>query len=238
MSSGDRKVDASTVAMFQETWAVYRKVVDNNYLFHREAYGSLRRVLTEDVAGPFRFLDIACGDASASAGALRGTQVAKYHGIDFSAHALALAEDALADLGCEVVLEQRDFLDAVAERTDLADVIWIGLSLHHLETAGKLDFMRQLRAGLADGGRLLIFENTSPDGEDRDTWLGRWDLQRPNWPAYTESDWEGLRNHVRAADYPETDASWHRLGRDAGFAETQEIYRTPTDLFRVYSFTT
>jgi len=96
---------ASTVAVFQRDWMLYRKMVDNNFLFHREAYGRLRRVLLEEVARPFRFLDIACGDASASAGALLGTQVAAYRGVDFSASALELAAKALVVLGCAVTNE-------------------------------------------------------------------------------------------------------------------------------------
>jgi hypothetical protein len=51
-----------TTALFQKQWQVYRKVVDNNYLFHREAYDCLHRILVDDAVQPFRFLDLACGD--------------------------------------------------------------------------------------------------------------------------------------------------------------------------------
>ena len=83
--------DASTVALFQSAWRTYRKIVENNYLFHHEAYGALHRFLVEEVDRPFHFLDLACGDASASARALKGTKTDHYHGIDFSAEALKLA---------------------------------------------------------------------------------------------------------------------------------------------------
>jgi hypothetical protein len=87
-NSDNAAPDASTVALFQQDWMLYRKMVDNNFLYHREAYGRLHGVLVNEVARPFRFLDIACGDASASVGALRGTRVAHYQGIDFSGAAL------------------------------------------------------------------------------------------------------------------------------------------------------
>ena len=54
-------------ALFEREWLTYRKMVDNNYTFHREAYGELHRVLADDAVQPFRFLDIACGDASMAA---------------------------------------------------------------------------------------------------------------------------------------------------------------------------
>lgn len=230
--------DDTTVALFQDEWNAYRKVVENNVLFHREAYGHLRRLLTTEVDRPFRFLDIACGDASASAGALRGTKVSEYRGIDFSAAALRLAATALSDLGCPVILEERDFREALGGRGNLADVIWIGLSLHHLQTPEKLVFLREIRNALAPGGRLMIYEDAGPVGDTRAAWMARWDAQRPAWAAFSEAEWQLLRGHVNAADYPEPADVWLKLGRDAGFSSTREIYVTPSDLFRLYCFET
>jgi hypothetical protein len=62
-------------ALFEREWLTYRKMVDNNYTFHREAYGELHRVLADEVRQAFRFLDIACGDASMTVTALRGTRI-------------------------------------------------------------------------------------------------------------------------------------------------------------------
>lgn len=232
------EADASTVAVFQQDWMLYRKMVDNNFLFHREAYARLHDVLVNEVALPFRFLDIACGDASASAGALLGTRVAHYQGIDFSVAALDIARRTLKVLDCPVTLERRDFLEAIVNWNQPVDIAWIGLSLHHLLTPEKLAFMRNVRKILAPGGMFLIYENTSPDGEDRAHWLQRWDLQKPFWTAYSEEEWNAMAGHVHAADFPETDASWRRLGREAGFASIKEVFATPTDLFRMYCFAT
>ena len=33
-------------ALFEREWLTYRKMVDNNYTFHREAYGELRHCQT------------------------------------------------------------------------------------------------------------------------------------------------------------------------------------------------
>jgi len=84
----------------------------------------------------------------------------------------------------------------------------------------------------------MVFENTSPDGEDRSTWLGRWDMQRPKWHAYTSDEWTRMAGHVHAADFPETLSTWRALGQDAGFRSTEDLYATPTDLFRLWSFAT
>jgi SAM-dependent methyltransferase len=230
------KPDSSTVTLFQDAWQIYRKMVDNNYLFHREAYGRLHEFLLAEIDRPFRFLDIACGDASASAGALRGTSVAHYHGIDFSAAALAIAAGNLAGLGCPTTLEERDFVEAVSDDTVPPDVAWIGLSLHHLHTPDKLAFMRKARRVLGETGVFLIYEDASPDGESREAWLERWDAQKPAWTAYTEVEWNTVTGHVHAADFPETDSTWRRLGLEAGFGTVREFYRAPTDLLRLYCY--
>jgi methylase of polypeptide subunit release factors len=105
-------------ALFQREWLTYRKMVDNNYTFHREAYGELHRVLVDDAVQPFRFLDITCGDASMTITALRGTRIAHYHGIDLSQAAFDFARSALAELACPVVLERRDYVEALRDRPE------------------------------------------------------------------------------------------------------------------------
>jgi len=229
--------DPSTLVLFQRDWDIYHKMVENNFLFHREAYARLHDFLVQDVGRPFDFLDIACGDARASVAALDGTQVAHYHGIDLSPVALGLARKACERLSCPATLEQGDFIRSVFSRTDPADIVWIGLSLHHLRNPEKLAFMREIHRILGKHGLLLIYENASPDGEDREAWLHRWDLQKPFWTAYSEAEWNAMAAHVHAADFPETDAGWRDLGRNGGFGAVREIFAAPSDLFRLYCFT-
>jgi SAM-dependent methyltransferase len=222
-------------ALFQQQWQLYRKFVDNNYFYHREVYANLHRILVGEAVQPFRFLDIACGDARASVDALRGTRVAHYHGIDLSQAALELATKALESLGCPVTLDNRDFVEALRDRPEPADVAWIGLSLHHLLAPAKLTLMREIRSVVGDRGFFMIYENASPDGEDRDTWLLRW--RRQNQPLWTTpEEYEAMAAHVHANDFPETSSRWHSLGREAGFGRVRELFIAPTDLFRMYCF--
>ena len=90
----------SSRELFNRQWPVYQKFIDYDLMQHREVYGLLHRLLVEETAGPFRFLDVACGDASASVGALLGTRIASYHGIDLSGPALDLAREQVARLPC------------------------------------------------------------------------------------------------------------------------------------------
>jgi ubiquinone/menaquinone biosynthesis C-methylase UbiE len=222
--------------VFEREWTTYRKMVDNNYLFHREAYGRLRQILTEDMTEPFRFLDVACGDASATVEALAGTSVSHYCGIDLSSEALGIASRRLRALQCPVELERGDFAEVLARWERPVDVVWIGLSLHHLHAPRKLAVMREIRRIVGDRGLFLAYENASPDSEGRTGWLRRWDAQEPHWTAHSGEEWQTVKAHVHAYDFPETSERWNALGREAGFEEVAEIFVSPTDLFRMYLF--
>lgn len=226
----------TTQDLFLTSWQVYRKMVDNDYLFHRDAYGCLRDVLIRRLRRPFRFLDVACGDASMSLMALRDTAVCRYTGVDISAPALEIAAGNLAQLDCEVALHQGSFSEVLANWPQQEDIVWIGLSLHHLLADGKAEVMADIRRIVGDGGRLLIYEDTCLDGESREQWLTRWDAQKPLWTAYSEAEWDYVTAHVHSSDFPETDETWRALGRAAGFARVDELYRSPTALFRLYAF--
>src|SRR5262249_28268418 len=146
-------------------------VVDNDYLSHQEVQAILHRELVTDVNRPFRFLDLACGDARLTVAALQGTGVIHYHGIDLSAPALAMARQTVETLPCPAELEQEDFVSAMRTRWEPADVVWIGLALHHLQTPDKRVLMREVRAAVGDAGRFLIYEPVCNKGESRPAYL-------------------------------------------------------------------
>ena len=166
--------------------------------------------LVDEVVQPFRFLDIACGDARASVDALKRTRVAQYHGIDLSQEALDLASQALETLACPVTLDHRDFVAALRDWPEPVDIAWTGLSLHHLLTPAKLELMREIRGIVGDSGLLLIYENAAPDGEDREAWLLRCEDQahRLLSTALNPEEFEAMLAHVRANDFPETTSRW------------------------------
>jgi SAM-dependent methyltransferase len=184
----------------------------------------------------FRFLDVACGDASSTARALSGSQVRGYEGVDLSPIAIALAQQTLHRvLTCPVELWQEDLVSALTRLEGPYDVVWIGLSLHHFRAAEKVSILRRIRR-LAPSGKLVVYENASPDGETREGWMARWDAQRPDWTALSDDEWEAITAHVHAADYPETVTGWREIGNEAGFPSAQELFRCSRDLFRVFVF--
>ncbi len=234
---GDAALDEAATQLFRMQWATYRRKVDANHIYHREAYGTLRRLLLDEVDRPFSFLDLACGDAKESVGALVGTRVTHYHGIDLSAQALELAAQNLEELDCEIDLEQADFVEAIRKRPEPADVVWFGLSLHHLETPDKQEIMREIHDAMAAGGRFLIFEPAMREGESRERWYDRIEsIIRARWTAVSTDEHDMIVMHIRQCDLPETVVGWQVLGREAGFRQDRLLFRTPDDLLAVICF--
>jgi SAM-dependent methyltransferase len=230
-------MDKQAMEAFRHQWQIYSKVVDNDYLSHRAVYSVLHRELVTDVNRPFRFLDLACGDARLTVAALQGTPVAQYHGIDLSAPALAMARQTVAALACPFELEQEDFVSAMRARREPADVVWIGLALHHLQTPDKGALMRDVRAAVGDSGRFLMYEPVCREGESRPAYLDRFEqVNHSAWAALTSEEWAAMLGHVRAADFPEPWSVWAQLGRDAGFRDVCELFTDPTGFYKVFCF--
>jgi SAM-dependent methyltransferase len=230
-------VEEQAMQTFHDQWRVYSKLVDNDYLSHEAVRAVLHRELVTDVNRPFRFLDLACGDARLTVAALQGTSVVHYHGIDLSAPALAMARETVVTLACPVELEQEDFVSAMRVRPEPADVVWIGLSLHHLHTPDKQVLMREVRAAVGDGGRFLIYEPVCNEGESCPAYLDRFEqINHSAWAALTPEEWAIMLAHVRAADFPESPSVWAQLGRDAGFSDVRDLFTDPTGFYTVFCF--
>jgi SAM-dependent methyltransferase len=229
-------LDEQAMQTFRHQWQVYAKAVEEDYFSHRAVREVLHCVLAE-LERPFRFLDLACGDARTTVAALRGTKVSRYHGIDLSAPALELARQAVAALECPAELEQADFVAALRSRQTRADVVWIGLSLHHLQTPDKQALMCDARATVGKQGLFLIYEPTCGEGECRAAYLDRFERTcRDAWTALAPDEWRTILEHVRAADLPESRSVWEELGRAAGFHDVRPLFTDPGGMMTLFCY--
>lgn len=231
---GGAVVDASAMEQFQKQWAAYQCLIECDALSHRAAGDVLHGVLVA-LPKPFTFLDIACGDASLTKRALAGTTVSHYHGIDLSEPAIELAARMLDGEPYEVDLDHQDFVAALEERPENADVIWCGLSIHHLDTPGKLKLMKAIRA--ATGITFMLYEPARRNGEDRDAFIRRFlAAQVPLWTTMNGEQRDQLIHHIETCDLPETASGWLDLGREAGFRTATQLFVDPTDGLRIYRY--
>ncbi len=228
--------DAVTVREFFNGWSLYRRIVDNDYLYHRSVREVFSRWL-DDFGRPFSFLDLGCGDADFSAGILMGRPLQSYTGIDISPVALDLARQNTALLGVPCNLIAGDFMMSLGCLGGTYDIIYIGLSLHHLQRREKEFFFRELSRKLAPGGVLLIFDPVLTPCESRESYMGRWvDHAQWAWRALTVEEVTGAVEHVTTSDYPEEITTLNRMAVSAGMYPADVLFMDPTDFYALMAF--
>lgn len=228
-----RHQDEEQVRQFFDQWEIYKKIVAENYLHHREAYAAVAHIL-DGVAGPFSFLDLGAGDARWTSGVLVGRELRAYEAVDISGVALGLARENLAAFTCPKTFTQADFFQDIRSRQSAWDVIFIGLSLHHLPKADKGIFFQAVRPLIAPGGRFISYEPVCESDEDRDEVLARWWKVAKNWAALSAADLAKAKEHVFGHDYPDAIPAYDDLARAAGFAGAEVRYLDDDRLYAVF----
>lgn len=230
----DRDRRLGELRRFFDHWSLFRKAIRGDHASHLGAYRALATLLSG--RRPFRLVDLGCGDACGTAWALAGSPVSSYVGVDLSPVALGLARLNLESVRCDKEFREEDFAAAVRELQPRADVVWIGLSLHHLDHEAKRPFLEDVRRLLLPGGVLGVHDPFRAEGEGREEFHDRWwEICRDRWVALEMDEREALRDHVFAGDYPETGTGLAELAEEAGFRSCRLLFSDRDGIYRAYA---
>jgi ubiquinone/menaquinone biosynthesis C-methylase UbiE len=228
----DPSQDPERVRAFFDQWHIYRRVLELDYLHHRDAYAALARALAKRER-PFSFLDLGAGDAVCTIRALASLPVSRYEAVDLSAVALKLAEENAASLACAKTFAHADFVDRIGAGGESFDVIFIGLSLHHLPARDKRIFFPKLRALLAEGGSFFCYEPIREPDESREAVLARWWRHvEATWTELSSTELASVKDHVFGNDYPEPVVDFEAMAREGGFRDFAMLH---VDAQRLYA---
>jgi len=226
----------SAVHAFFSQWDIYRLCIEHNMLFHREVGAILRCELLAKTE-PFNFLDLACGDADLTTAALRGSKIGNYTGVDFSAPAVALAANKIAEFGIPRTLHEEDFTAFLRRNREQFNVIYLGLSLHHLECETKREMMNHLKRVTAPGGVFYLFEPILHGGEDREGYVARWTAAMDGpYDPFPSAARDALREHVRESERPESADEYLASAREAGFLSGEILFTDPNNFYSLFRF--
>ena len=232
------ETDNAEIEAFFDGWEIYRKVIEGNYMSHRELGDALIAHYATQPRGR-RVLDLGCGDSAMASRVVRESNVATYHGVDLAEMALDYGRKNLADSGAAICLSKADLGDFVRRCDDSFDVITVGYSLHHYSQAEKRAFFSAIvdQQLLAPGGELLVYDVFREPGESREAYLDRYlEVCSDEWTDFDPSQWQMVVDHIRARDYPEEQDVFVQLGRDAGLSGGAELWRDHTGFHRLLKF--
>lgn len=232
MHIAEREQSDEDIKAFFKQWHLYQKVIEMNYMMHREMFDFLLDTLKNKSAQPVSILDVGCGDAAIMARALKGMQVKAYYGIDLSSQALACAADNLDDIECKKKLIEADFANAIEQINHTFDFIIAGFSLHHLQENEKETFFGSAARLLGEEGCIVIYDLIRNNDESREDYINRLcETYRKEWSAMSEQEMEDIYDHIRQNDYPENMIFYDRLAEQYGFSKYQMNFRDEAGLY-------
>ena len=220
-----RPADDPAGALFADSWSIYVRILEHNYMFHREIYRNLTEYLqTHFGERPFRVLDLGCGNAQHFAAALTGLPVSGYTGYDLSAVALQEAERNLAALAVPTALRQGDLLDALQQDSDAFDLIFTSFAVHHLGAEQKAEFFRRASSRCRKDGVLVMIDVMRDQEQDRETYLDAYaSLMASSWTALPREALALVESHIRDNDQPESRTRLKQMAAAAGFGDAIDL---------------
>ncbi len=221
---------------FTRAWAIYRLCVEQNYLWHRQLGQTLTGILNSHFPStkPLRFLDLACGDANTTAKILEGRPLSSYVGVDRSAVALGFAKTNLAGLRGEVRLIEGDFVEYVQQSAETFDLIYLGLSAHHLDEPGLTRLFTGVRARLAEDGLFAAYEPFTLADETHAEHFARFsEILHRDYTAMTAEQRAEVAQHVGTQDFPRPVSRWNELTAEVGFLPGRRVMKSPDRLYEL-----
>ena len=210
---------------FVDSWAVYKKLVAENYMFHRQIYAEVKALLAKR-SKPFNLLDLGCGDALHLAGIAGGLPISHYDGVDLSPVALKLAKQNLQDLKCQIQLHTGDMLFFLESNESQHDIIFTSYAFHHLSQREMRRFLTAACRHLRPGGQLVLVDVIREQGQSLADYLDAFceDMRR-QWLKLSPEELDHAIRHVRDCDQPPTLEQLREIALQAGLDDFHPVYR-------------
>jgi cyclopropane fatty-acyl-phospholipid synthase-like methyltransferase len=227
--------------IFNSQWELYQKILNNNYMEHKEFYGILHNFIINYFQKPFTMLELGCGDASFSVQALLNSSITAYSGIDLSNTALEIANNNMALIDCEKNFTLGNFSTVISEISENKekkfDLILASFTLHHLTLEEKESIIGKLGHLLNEDGVFILIDITRKEKENREDYLKRY-LNNINqhWSILKPEEISMVDEHISSSDFPETEETLFKIGRHYNFSSFECLYSDSCDTSKLLCF--
>lgn len=222
---------------FFDAWNLYQRVIQFNYMSHKELIFTLEKFIEENYKSLYSMLDLGCGDSYIPK-ALKETNISHYHGIDLSPMALKFAKKNMQSLLCKKQFTEGNILEEIDKLEKGYDIIIATSSIHHFSLKQKGELIGALRPLLNPNGKFLMYDIMCKNNETRDGYIQRLmnDFQTC-WTEMTAKELVLLHNHVSGYDFPEFFVTLKLMGQQNGFSKVNSLFQDQKHLYELLCFT-
>lgn len=212
--------------LFTKNWGIYQKVIEHNYMFHKEFKDEVTLALKQISAQrPIKVLDLGCGDANFITDCLSSIPVEHYTGFDSSATVLKFAAENLERNHISYDLKIGNMEDLILEEGSHFDFIFSSYAVHHLQDENKLMLIKNCFDRLKYQGSFLLIDIFRSQNESRDAYIDRysnWILN--DWAHFDISEKQALIDHLSAFDFPSDYDYFQSAIQQIGFSSKPTNY--------------
>lgn len=222
-------VSEEITELFRKNWTTYQKLLQFNNLHHNEIIAGFSQEL-QGLPSDAAVLDIGVGDAwlPTKLFSLPGmpTELRRFTGVDTTGEALSFARSTARIPATDVEFVENDMSDYMRTcPANTFDVIMSSYAIHHLDTAGKAELLKDIYRCLKPDGIILWGDvyNYLP-GTTRDEVMIRWKDIFMNYQGLTLEERQDVFDHVSTYDLPEDLHTMHSILEEAGFTDLKKCY--------------
>ena len=211
--------------IFINSWNIYQKVIQANYMKHRDL-GIYSQKYLKDFAShqALRVLDIGCGDAKQLSVQLSSLNVASYTGYDLSEDAVSLAKQNMSKTGADLIFRIGKMEELIKEETTTYNVIYSSFAIHHLQEEAKKIFLKDCFKVLEKGGLFILIDVKRASGQTREAyndsyveWINR------DWSLLTGDEKKTVVSHLTTCDFPVETSMYIQYAESAGFILEDDV---------------
>lgn len=207
---------------FFDSFYIYKKVIDNNYMFHKEMYTGVADILKATFANhSFAILDLGCGDATYISNVLKDFLVSNYTGVDLSQIATSLAAKNLPQNIASVKFIHDDFINAIQNQIakNQFDVVFTSYALHHYPKNKKEEFFQLAHSLLKPNGILIVVDVILEANQSVAEYCkGINAFYANDCNKLSQTEIVAIASHINESDIPETINTYSEMARSAQFS--------------------
>ncbi len=225
--------------IFIRNWEIYQKIIQVNYMKHKELGQHVQDSLTIFATGrPIHVLDMGCGDAQQIANQLQSFDIISYTGYDLSEQAIAFAKKNTEKLNTQVSFHRGKMEELIKQDSKTYNILYSSFAIHHLTDQLKKDFISDCFMRLENEGLFILIDIKRQPGQTTAEYkksYSNWILNE--WSALNNDEKTAIIDHLNTCDIPVETTTYITYGIEAGFNFIKEVDIDPRHTLLLFSKT-